>query len=463
MPTSSHWTHEDVIALTQDRAAINAGRNLAGASHWRNLSFLESSGIVFIWGLCQGSGKIPYQVVVDWSALVYKCTCPSRKFPCKHVLALMLLYLDDRSAFIQSELEQWVALWVDHRLKPLKMPSVKRGTPSGAAAPEKRRNSQREKNAVDGIAALEIWLFDLVHQGLAAARSKPQNYWDSIAVRLVDFQMPGLARRVRELGALVANGGDWQEQTLHALGELYLVVSGYKRISKLPKELQAEIRSAVGHSIRRDELGRSPGVIDRWLILAGSLGEMYTGEVNRSQVLSLRRTWVFGVMTKKLGLLLEFTPGHIPFDRSYVPGTFYMGEAVFYPGVDPLRLFFRSISDCSEFKTEDPTEEAGFPIQDITSAWIDYAARYAKNPWSGPYLYFLNNVVPSITSTTQKQSAWIHEIENDRSMPVDPAFDKNWELIALSGGRPVDVLGEWDGRYFKPLRVLADKRWVNLV
>ena len=43
-----------------------------------------------VWGLCAGSGKQPYQTVVDMSGPAYRCSCPSRKVPCKHALALLL-------------------------------------------------------------------------------------------------------------------------------------------------------------------------------------------------------------------------------------------------------------------------------------------------------------------------------------------------------------------------------------
>ena len=43
-----------------------------------------------LWGLCAGSGKNPYQTIVDLSGPAYKCSCPSRKFPCKHALGLLL-------------------------------------------------------------------------------------------------------------------------------------------------------------------------------------------------------------------------------------------------------------------------------------------------------------------------------------------------------------------------------------
>jgi uncharacterized Zn finger protein len=43
------------------------------------------------WGTIQGSGKNPYQTCIDLSGPAFKCTCPSRKVPCKHRLGLFLV------------------------------------------------------------------------------------------------------------------------------------------------------------------------------------------------------------------------------------------------------------------------------------------------------------------------------------------------------------------------------------
>jgi SWIM zinc finger len=56
-----------------------------------------------VWGLCAGSGKRPYQTVVDLTGPAYKCSCPSRKFPCKHALALLLNWADDGAPVFDSE------------------------------------------------------------------------------------------------------------------------------------------------------------------------------------------------------------------------------------------------------------------------------------------------------------------------------------------------------------------------
>ncbi len=52
-------------------------------------------------GLCQGSGRQPYQARVDLAEPAFKCSCPSRKFPCKHGLALLLLFAKTDTALIE--------------------------------------------------------------------------------------------------------------------------------------------------------------------------------------------------------------------------------------------------------------------------------------------------------------------------------------------------------------------------
>src|SRR3954454_6582888 len=82
------WTTGTVEGLAPDTASVTAARRLARPAPWSELGHDQRS----LWGLCKGSGAKPYQVQVDLQeGPAYKCSCPSRKFPCKHALALLLL------------------------------------------------------------------------------------------------------------------------------------------------------------------------------------------------------------------------------------------------------------------------------------------------------------------------------------------------------------------------------------
>ena len=83
----SSLTADAVRALAPDASVLKSGQSLANPRHWTSLGRSERGA----WGRCQGSGKEPYSVMVDVDGAAAKCTCPSRKFPCKHGIGLMLL------------------------------------------------------------------------------------------------------------------------------------------------------------------------------------------------------------------------------------------------------------------------------------------------------------------------------------------------------------------------------------
>ena len=77
-----------MLALAPDASSRRAAAGLASPSSWTGAGTVGD----LVWGLCAGSGKDPYQTVVDVTGPSYRCSCPSRKFPCKHVLALLLAW-----------------------------------------------------------------------------------------------------------------------------------------------------------------------------------------------------------------------------------------------------------------------------------------------------------------------------------------------------------------------------------
>ena len=88
-----HWTAEQILKLAPDAASAKAAQGLLAPKKWTSLGVDETA----IWGACQGSGSNPYQTQIDLAEPAFKCSCPSRKFPCKHALALFLLFAEQPS------------------------------------------------------------------------------------------------------------------------------------------------------------------------------------------------------------------------------------------------------------------------------------------------------------------------------------------------------------------------------
>jgi len=104
-------TFERIEAFAPDQASLAAARKLLKSSYWPTLA--EGEGLA--WGECQGSGATPYRVVISEADAGYKCTCPSRKFPCKHALALMWMRANTSAAFAAATVPDWVKDWLSRR------------------------------------------------------------------------------------------------------------------------------------------------------------------------------------------------------------------------------------------------------------------------------------------------------------------------------------------------------------
>ena len=80
-------TAAQILDTAADAPSRKAGQDLAKPAKWSG--FGRDGDLV--WGEIKGSGASPYRTVADLAGSASKCTCPSRKLPCKHALGLMLL------------------------------------------------------------------------------------------------------------------------------------------------------------------------------------------------------------------------------------------------------------------------------------------------------------------------------------------------------------------------------------
>jgi uncharacterized Zn finger protein len=100
---------EQVLALAPDASAAAAGKKLGTPAPWQNLGGNDDA----YWGECKGSAL--YQVRVSRADLAARCTCPSRKVPCKHVLGLLVLAVTMPRALIATQPPEWVMEWLVRR------------------------------------------------------------------------------------------------------------------------------------------------------------------------------------------------------------------------------------------------------------------------------------------------------------------------------------------------------------
>ena len=448
MPVS--WNSEQVLALAPDASSAKSGSGLAAPRKWKMLG----ANPVCAWGEIQGSGKDPYQTCIALSEPAFKCSCPSRKFPCKHGLGLFLIVVQQPNALAAKEPPGWAAEWLAKRAQRAEKKATEANTPQSppdpeaeakAAAAAEKRVAAREAKVTNGLRELETWLCDLVRSGFATLPGKPFSFWETPAARLVDAQARGLARRVSELEGITTSGESWPARLLGRIALMHLVCEGWSRISTLPSATQADLQAAIGFTEKQEVILAQPGVRDRWLVLGQ--------RVEEEDLVRVQRTWLMGARSRRPALCLSFAVANQPLDKSLVPGTALEAELVFFPGALPLRALVKQ--RCAE-PTPLVATDLDLPQATIAEANAFAVEAFSANPWLERVPLALAAVVP-----VRRDEAWLIRDAAGNGLPLAVNEDQGWRLMALSGGHPVALSGEWDGEEFRPLSVWAEGRFLR--
>ncbi|MET0865501.1 MAG: SWIM zinc finger family protein [Nakamurella sp.] len=436
------WSVEQVLAAAPDSISQVAGRRLAAPAPWSAIGM--SDGL--LWGECQGSGKTPYRVTVDTGGRRYQCSCPSRKFPCKHALALLFLWAEYRIDE-SGEIADFATAF------------AKGGRPEGAAdaaddtAPRKQtaaqqaaaatRAAQRERRVADGLSELDRWLTDQVAGGLARAAQDPYAWAEPTAARMVDAQAPGVAAWLRRLPSVVASGSGWPGQLLDELALLHLLIRGYGRRADLPTDLLATVRDHVGFTVPRTDVLAGPAVRDRWVVVAFRDLD--------SESVSTRRVWLRGTRYGRWAQVLFFAAGGAALDSSLIPGTVLDADLHFYPGRAGLRAAVGTVhADAVPMAGWQPTTSTAATAAD------SWAAALSADPWQHQIPVILRG------SIDHDERGWTLTDHDWATVRVHGMDLDLWRLLAITAGAVVDVMGEWSPAGFRPASVIQAGQLVGL-
>lgn len=425
-------TSETILALSSDAGSISNGKKLATLTKWQNLNAPEG----MLWGECKGSGKDPYLVGVDLNGLVSKCSCPSRKFPCKHALALMLLSVNHASDFGQQAAPESLQTWLkgrEQRAENKEQKAEEAAKKEADPAAQAKRRAAREKKVTDGLAALDTFLKDLVRDGLAQASSRPYSDWDTQAARLVDAQASGAARLVRRIPEFLSD----PPALLTHLARLHLLCEAWTRRSSLSEAEQADLRTAVGFPVTQAEVLAQPEIKGTWAVLA----QFHEEEEN----LIVRRTWLRQVTGEHNALLLDFAPTGRPLPPALPVGTTFECSLCFVPSAAPLRAVLKGEP---HFLPSSIAEQHLRSCPSFEEVLEQHAQALSRNPWlerTGAYLLPNVLVVPAAADSND----WLLQDQTGHTLPLRPIDNAGvLLLLAQTGGKPAHVLGELNEQGF---------------
>nr|WP_067652665.1 SWIM zinc finger family protein [Nocardia harenae] len=416
------WSEEQVAAAAPDQSSLAAARRLGG-----KLGDTVAHGTALA-GTCAGSGRTPYRVVVDLAGPAFRCTCPSRKFPCKHALALLLAWSSGEVPE-RGELPPFATEWLAAR--------ATRATAAPARPADPEGTAQRRARVAAGLAELEVWLADQVRTGLA--RADRVRGFEAIAARMVDAQAPAVASALRRLPAVAAGRSDWPRLVLREYARLQLLATAHRGLAELPEPLAAGVRAHIGYPMAAEVVRACPAVRDEWMVL----GTRATVE----ERLHTRRTWLRGRRSGRWAMLVEHNFGS-QVAVSAAPRLGFMAEASlhFYPGAANPRVQWGTRHGADTPVTSLPLPEGAGRID---TALRGYAAALADDPWLRAQPVLLTEVVPVVG-----ENGWSLAEPSGTALPVAPG-EQPWRLLAISGGHPVAVIGDWTAEGLVPVAVFA--------
>lgn len=436
-PMPQGWTADRVVQLAPDPASLKAGQGLANPRKWVSAACDDAAA----WGECQGSGAKPYQVQVDLSEGASKCSCPSRKFPCKHAIGLLLIVAS--GAAKADAQPAWVLQWLAARAEKSVKKAEKAQAPPKPVDAEAQadRREKRIARIADGLAFLKVWIEDIVRGGIAILPARGYAFFDEPARRMIDAQAPGVARQLQELGHLAVAGGAWQRPFVEQLGRLYLLIAAFEKRDALPPPTRDDVMMALGMPVKNEDAAALPSVQDHWQIVAQ--------ETESEDRLRVQRTWLFGRQTRRPALVLTFAFGTEPLDASLFPSAIFEGDVTFFAG-NGHRAIVKRRGDLGPL-----TELAG--IQSLDELCDQGSTALAANAWIGEW------AAPLVGVTASKiEDQWTIIDRHGKSLPAALSDIAGWMTLAVSGGRPINVTAAYDGRRLRPLSIFYAGTYVPL-
>lgn len=265
-----------MITLTEayvDSLALNAGAIKNGRDLVRKNSFpllCQSEDDTLLFGECKGSGKEPYRCSADFiqpDSPTFRCSCPSRQFPCKHLLGLMYSFAMGKP-FAKAAIPQEI---LDKREKAEKREEKKKeAVVESTDQPRKRKTNKSaliKKIAaqLEGIEFADKLLTGFVQSGLGGIDKKTVQTLGEQGKQLGNYYIPGIQSSFQ---AIVLELNEDQERESMYTGVIPHLISLHSLLKKsrehlisrkddpdqVPMETASTLEEAIGHAWTLAEL-----------------------------------------------------------------------------------------------------------------------------------------------------------------------------------------------------------------
>lgn len=343
-------TEAQITALAPNPAAAANGKKLSRKGAFVRLE--ASADDTFFLGECTGSGANNYIVTADFldpAQPVFRCTCPSRQFPCKHSLALLYEMMSGK-AFAPCDIPEDIL----EKRKKKEARAAKAAAPKEPGekkAPSKGNQAARRKKLqkqLEGLDLLDKLIGDLLNAGLGTMGGTALPAYRTLAKQLGDYYLPGPQRLLNTLilsiEAFQKKGDDcWYNYAITDLEQL--------------RALSKKSRQYLDQKLRTDEVGQDDNTLFEDLGGVWKFDELWELGLGKKDLrLAQLAFWVDYDEARKeyidTGCWVDLAAGELSLTRNYRPvkalkyvkqedslfGVVKTPAAVFYPGQGARRV-----------------------------------------------------------------------------------------------------------------------------
>lgn len=433
------FSEQQILQLAPDDASIKAGKSLSAPSNW----LLAANNDRVLWGEIKGSGSKPYLTQIDLQNLAFKCSCPSRKFPCKHGLGLMLLTIG-ASQTIQKNLAEptWVSDWMDKR--QTKATKSEEKTEKEAPADEKgkeKRELDRLKAVEAGINELDLVINDLVRHGLMHLNGLSNDFFSNLAKRMIDSKATGLANRIEVLNELrySINQKQTQHQFLEQLAELNFIIRSFQNRNQLDEISLESLKVSIGWNQAPKALIEDKSfetVKDHWLIAGQTMRER--------ENMKIQTTYLIGKNTTKTAQILQFSINNQAMELLLPVENELEAGLVFFPHLIPFRAVIRIQNGTQTCHTE-----AYRGLSNLEEAIAVYTSKIELFP-----LHFESLCIVNQLRIGQINQQFVALDSENHFLPIDE------EAFPIS--KQMDWLAKTEGKAFKTALLIRSNKIIPI-
>lgn len=296
-------------------------------------------------------------------------------------------------------------------------------------------SSERLDLMEKGLGELSKWISDLVSNGISTLIQGADEPWESLAVRMVDYKLGGIAGYLRKMSNRDEDQliEEWHFEVIKLIAYLEALVTGFQK-SRIQGNIPPfDILRACGVNFKRDDIKKiQSGITDCWRVIHV--------ERDSNDYVAYSKLYLWGLASNNLALILDFkgrdSKGELPWYLIRRDAHFE-AELFFYPSAFPVRGFLEKIKPIDL-----PTVK---PIKRPANS--DFLTAFARQPFAFSF--------PVLLPHCQVHRMITHHIcWNNIQLPCQILENVSDELAEVSLDETMTLLAEWNGWQLNILRII---------